>query len=359
MKLFLDTHMLGKKQTGNERYWKNLVLALGKIIEPKSIYLYCNLPKEKLPKEFHLFNIYTPKYTNGFYRIFFGFNDAIKKIKPDLIHVQNFTPFKKTVPIVNTIHDVCFKTYPQVFNLKSKSAFSLFFSHSLKLSDVIICPSFFVKKMLIRYYPFVNEEKVKVIYEAADPVFKYIENKKKVKKFLKEKINIDGDFFLVVGEIQPRKRPFEIIEIFKEINKKHPNINLVFAGPNRLNIKPQKNIKILEYISDEELNYLYNGALALVYFSLCEGFGLPLVEAMKTKTPIIASKIEVFEEITQNSALLVKNKKELFLALKKVIENKKFCQNLSLKASYQSQKFSWKKAGKEVKKIYQETIFNF
>jgi len=311
MKILLDAHMLGQKETGNERYWKNLALSLAKFINPKNIILYSNLPKEKLPKEFQKFIIFTPKFKNGFFRIFFGFNQAIKKFKPDLIHVQNFAPFKKTIPIINTVHDVCFKTYPETFSKKSKIAFNFFFESSLKKSDAVVVPSYFVKNMLLKYYPFLDEKKIFVTYEAADPIFKYIKNKDKVRFFLKKRFNINNNYFLVVGNIEPRKRPKEIIYAFKKILKRYPKTLLVFAGPNKLKLKEEKNIRILEYVSDKELNYLYNGALALIYFSLCEGFGLPLVEALKTKTPIICSDIPVFKEIVKNIGLFAKDKTQL------------------------------------------------
>jgi glycosyltransferase involved in cell wall biosynthesis len=341
MKILLDAHMLRQKETGNERYWKNLALSLAKFINPKNIILYSNLPKEKLPKEFQKFTIFTPKFKNGLYRIFFGFNQAIKKFKPDLIHVQNFAPFKKTIPIINTVHDVCFKTYSKTFSAKSKIAFDLFFNSSLKKSDAIIVPSKFVKNMLLKYYPFLDEKKIFVTYEAADPVFKYIKNKNKVKKFLKEKFNISDNYFLVVGNIEPRKRPKEIIEAFKKILKKYPKTFLVFAGPNKLKLKEEKNIRILEYVSDQELNYLYNGALALVYFSLCEGFGLPLVEALKTKTPIICSDIAVFKEIVKNIGLFAEDKIQLTQKMLLVLDSNK--DKIKLR-----NQFSWIKIVKKV-----------
>lgn len=300
MKILIDAHMLGEKKTGTERYWKNLILSIKDYLDPKKIYLYCNLPKEKLPKEFHQFNIYTPKYKNGFYRIFFGFNQAIKKIKPDLIHVQNFTPFFKTIPIINTIHDLCFQKTPNTFSLKSKIAYQLFFKHSINLSDIIICPSFDVKNSLINYFPKIKKEKIKVIYDAADNCFFYIKNKKQVKKYLKERFNLNKDYYLVVGEIQKRKNPKKIIDYFQNHLKKKKDILLVFVGPNKINLKQTDEIKIIGYVNDHDLNYLYNGAKALIYFSKCEGFGLPIIEALKTKTPIIDSNLKVFQEIKFN-----------------------------------------------------------
>jgi len=352
MKILLDTHMLGQKDTGNERYWKNLALSLAKFINPKNIILYSNLPKEKLPKEFQKFIIFTPKFKNGLYRIFFGFNQAIKKFKPDLIHVQNFAPFKKTVPIVNTVHDVCFKTYPKTFSLKSKIAFNLFFESSLKKSDVIIVPSQFVKNMLLRYYPFLDEKKIFVTHEAADLVFKYIKNKKVVKIFLKKRFNIDYSYFLVVGNIEPRKRPKEIIHAFKKILKKYPKTLLVFSGPNKLKLKEEKNIRILEYVSDEELNYLYNGALALIYFSLCEGFGLPLVEVQKTKTPIICSDVSVFKEIINNT-VFAKDENKLTQAMCFFLKLNKNKNNYHKKLKLENQ-FSWLKTSKKIINIYRK-----
>jgi glycosyltransferase involved in cell wall biosynthesis len=359
MKILLDAHMLEQKETGNERYWKNLVLSLTKFIDPKNIILYSNLPKEKLPKEFQKFTIFTPKFKNGLYRIFFGFNQAIKKFKPDLIHVQNFAPFKKTIPIVNTVHDICFKTYPETFFIKSKIAFNIFLSSSLKKSNVIIVPSNFVKKMLLKCYPFLNEKKIFVNYEAADSVFKYIKNKKKVKKFLKEKFNISNNYFLVVGNIEARKRPKEIIEAFKKILKKYPKTILVFAGPNKLKLKEERSIRILEYVSDKELNYLYNGALALIYFSLCEGFGLPLIEAQKTKTPIICSNIAVFKEIVKDIGLFTKDKIQLAQKMLLFLDsNKDKIEFNYLLRKKTKNKFDWLKMSKQIKNIYKKILKN-
>ena len=352
MKILLDAHMLGQKETGNERYWKNLALSLAKFINPKNIILYSNLPKEKLPEKFQKFTVFTPKFKNGLYRIFFGFNQAIKKFKPDLIHAQNFAPFKKIIPIVNTVHDVCFKTYPKTFSTKSKIAFGIFFNSSLKKSDAVIVPSNFVKNMLLKYYPFLSGKKIFVTYEAGDLVFKYIKNKNKVKKFLKKRFNISDSYFLVVGNIEPRKRPKEIIEAFKKILKKYPKTLLVFAGPNKLKMKEEKNIRILEYVSDQELNYLYNGALALVYFSLCEGFGLPLVEALKTKTQIICSDIPVFREIMKDIGLFAKDKKQLIQKMFFVL----YLDKNKIKRHFHIKSFNlfWKKTAVNTLKIYKK-----
>ena len=351
MKILLDTHMLGQKQTGNERYWKNLAFGLKKYAKNHQIILYSNLTKSNLLKEFSNFEIFTPKSTNGLYRIFFGFNQAIKKYKPDLIHVQNFAPFIKTCSVITTIHDLCFKENPSWFSLKTNLTFKYFFKRSLDLSDAIICVSKNTKNSLLKYYK-INPKKIFVIYEAADPAFYFIKNKNLVKKNLWNKFKIRDEYFLVVGNIEDRKCPFKIIESFNNISFKYPYVKLVFVGPNKLNIKPTKNIKILGYISDKELNFLYNGAISLIYLSLCEGFGLPIVEATKAKTPVICSDIPVSREITDGNAILVKNNKQLTSAMAKFIKNKDLRKKYSSLAYNRSKFFSWKKTVKETLDIY-------
>lgn len=353
MKVILDYHNC-KNETGLFRYWRNISINLNKLAKNIEVILYTNLSKNNLPQEFQKFNIYTPKSANGFYRIAYGFSDAIKKLKPDLIHVQNFAPQKKTLPIVTTVHDLCFKIYPNTFSLKSKLAFKLFFQRSLDLSDAIICVSNYTKKMLLKFC-IVDPEKVYVIYEAADPEFYFIENKKKVKEYLNNKFKIKTDYFLVVGT-DKRKLPAIIIKVFKEVIKKVPNLNLVFTGPKKIQAKGEKNIRFLGYVSDEALNYLYNGAVSLIYLSLCEGFGLPLVEAMATKTPMICSNIPVFEEIAGNSAIFVKNEKELYQSILKIYQDKKLKKYYSVLSFKQSKNFSWEKTVIKTIKVYRKVL---
>ena len=332
--------MLGQKETGNERYWKNLSGAFSK---NKNGYEFYN---------------YKQSSRNGLYRIMRGFNNEIKSLKPDIIHVQNFTPFVRSVPIVNTVHDLCFKSCPDSFGIKTKLAFKFFFKHSLNLSDAIICVSESTKKNLLKYYK-VDKSKVFVIDEGVDPIFKYIKNKLKVKNLLKDRFEISRDYFLVVGYKGKRKRADRIIENFKELIKTNKNIQLVIIGPEDSLFDKQyqdlviyNRLKILNYVSDDDLNLLYNGALSLINYSSCEGFGLPIIEAMRCKTPVICSDIPVFREITDNKAVFVKNEKSLSLAMINFLENERLRTKFSLLGYRRSKFFSWDKTAKQTLKVY-------
>jgi len=344
MKILLDTHMLGQKETGNERYWKNLSGAFSK---NKNGYEFYN---------------YKQSSRNGLYRIMRGFNNEIKSLKPDIIHVQNFIPFVKLVPIVNTVHDLCFKSCPDSFGIKTKLAFKFFFKHSLNLSDAIICVSESTKKNLLKYYK-VDKSKVFVIDEGVDPIFKYIKNKLKVKNLLKDRFEISRDYFLVVGYKGKRKRADRIIENFKELIKTNKNIQLVLIGPEDSSFDKQyqdliiyNHLKILNYVSDDDLNLLYNGALSLINYSSCEGFGLPIIEAMRCKTPVICSDIPVFREIASKEAVFVKNDKDLTEKMNLLASNPNTKEKYSALGYKRSLEFSWQKTAKKTLEIYKRVL---
>lgn len=363
MKILFDAHMIGQKQTGIERYWKNLIENLEKESKKTEIILYSNLNKNTL-KSYSSFSFYIPLFKNGLYRILFGFYNAESKFEPDIVHVSNFSSFIKRVPVVTTIHDLGFKLYPGFFSLKSRLAFNIFLKHSLDSSSAIICVSNSVKKELVKFYPKIKN-KVYVIYEAADDIFKFIPKKETVNSYLKQKFNLKPKYFLVVGNIQKRKDPISIIDAFSLLKEKYPELQLVFVGKNMMQnkieekypelIKSNKLI-FLGYTTDEELNYLYNGTIALIFNSFYEGFGLPILEAMTCKTPVICTDIAIFREIASNSAIFVKNKSELYRSMNNIYSNPSLRIKYSKLSYKKSKQFSWKKTTRQTLNIYHHIV---
>jgi len=247
---------------------------------------------------------------------------------------------------------LCFKENPNWFGLKNRLAFQFFFKRSLKMADAIICVSKYTKKQLLNYYK-VNSKKIKVVYEAADDCFHYLNNRQVLKRKLKLKYQLNEPYFLVAGNIEKRKQPKLIIKAFKNILKKHLKVKLVFTGPNKLKLVASQNIMFLGYVTDKDLNLLYNGATALIYFSLCEGFGLPLVEAMACRTPIVCSDISVFREITGSAALYVKSEVGLYKAMQKMLMDKSLRDKYVNLAKIRSRLYSWQKTAKQTLFVYQ------
>lgn len=363
MKVLLDGHMLGQQKTGIERYWKNLITELQNC--NVDLCIYSNRPKDEILKlyNFKRISFYTPFISNGLYRILFGFSKAIQFFKPDLIHVNNFGPILKTIPTITTVHDLCFLSHPQTFSLKSQIAFQLFFKKTLYDSDQIISVSNTVKNQLIQFYN-LNPVKIHTIHEAVDPAFKHIKNQNNIRSILNHKFKIYKKYFLVVGNIEARKNIIPIIRAFLHVQSQIPNIQLVFTGNNLLQkelavykTQIQKNIiRILNFISDYDLNILYNGAESIIFNSFCEGFGLPLVEAIACKTPIVCNDISIFREIAGPYANYIKSELEMSEIIQKILIDKTLKKQYSKLTKKKKNVITWKYVAQETFNIYKSVI---
>ena len=355
MKILFDTHSVDLKLTGIGRYWKNLINRL-EFNKDIGICLYGNSHVKNDLKH----SAYSPFMDNGVYRVLFGFNKSIQLFKPSLIHVSNFPPFTKTVPIVTTIHDLCFRTNTETFMLKSRLIFNLFFQKSLHQSDAIICVSNSVKDNLLKYYS-IDPNKIFTIYHGIDEMFKYDPNKQRVRQILKNKYSINNKYFLVVGDIIKRKNPFPVIKAFKNLLEKKSDVQLIFAGQNKMgnfielkykDMISSNHLKILNHVGDSDLNLLYNGANTLIFNSFCEGFGLPIIEAMNCKTPVICNDIKIFREVANNAAIFTKNEREIYLAMEKIISNQEFRKKYCELGYKRSRFYSWDKTAKQTLEVY-------
>ena len=357
MKVMIDGHMIRESVTGIGRYHYNLIRALHDNHNNIKLSTY-------LDSTDTIFDFEIPKYfarfKNGLYRTTMGLNLAMRRLKPDIIHVSFFSPFIKYMPVVASVYDISFKIYPGTFQYKNLLKFKLFFERSLKLSDAIICISRVVERDLIKFYS-IDPSKIFVIYGAPDRTFKFSSNKKQIKNYLQEKFGINGDYFLVVGDISKRKNPITIIEAFSQLSKRNKEITLVFSGPNKMgslvstrykSLLEKNHLKLLGYVRDEDLNLLYNGASALVYSSLYEGFGLPIVEAMACKTPVICNDIQVFHEVASNAAIFAKNGSELYRAMEQILKDKSFREKYAELGYQRSKFFSWKKTARQTLEVY-------
>ena len=203
-----------------------------------------------------------------------------------------------TIPLfidvfILTIHDLVFKVFPKTINKGRKFYYNKIISSSIKRSNGIIAVSKSTLIDLEKYYNVEGKYKT-VIYEGLNFFYN---------KILKEEYTLkEYDYFLFVGTIEPRKNLTKLIEAFNKFKKlKKSNIKLVIVGA-----KGWKNSKIHEsvvkfkleddicfkgYISENELLETYSKAKAFFFVSLYEGFGLPILEAMSLKVPVVASNV--------------------------------------------------------------------
>lgn len=163
-------------------------------------------------------------------------------------------------------------------------------------------------------------------------------------KTIRQKLNLKKDFILAVGKLEPRKNIPRLIEAFRKTNL--PNTELVIVGGYGWGqrIRPQKKVKILGYVDDMTLHALYRMCLFFVYPSIWEGFGFPVVEAMKHGAPIATSNTSSLKEIVEGAGLLFnpQDVNDISHCIRLLATNKKLRNELKRKSLKRAEAFSWK-----------------
>lgn len=254
---------------------------------------------------------------------------------------------------IMTVHDLSFLYNRSWFSNAYYWWYRIMTPLAIKTSRQIITVSQFSKQEIIRFYPFIKEDKIGVIYGAVDS-----------SKFhrLSSIPPSDTPFALAVSSIDPRKNFPMLVKAFKGIKDCHLYIvgksNHVFSQQNDLE-EGLGNIKYLGRVSDEELRLLYNQAVCFIFPSIYEGFGLPLLEAMTCGCPVLASDIPVFREVCGDAAIYFNPHDEISIqnAIKHFInleeEEKNRLQNLGYE---KTQYYSWKNSAKKIMSIIHEKI---
>ncbi len=250
--------------------------------------------------------------------------------------------------------------YPLAIRLRLKALTEL----ALKNASHILCISQSIADELLERYP-LSKEQVSVVYLAADPIFK-LQDKAHVQKTLTTQYQIDHPYFLVCGRWEKRKNIERILKAFHLYKKEHSSeIKLVFSGERKWQTQSADRLIGALGIDDDivdlgkspysELPQLYAGAKALVFPSLWEGFGLPIVEAMSCGTPVITSNISSTAEVAADAALCVDpySVEELAEAMYTITCDPGVANNLRQKGLSRASEFSWLTTAQQTKDVYQ------
>ncbi|MDF3077652.1 MAG: glycosyltransferase family 1 protein [Sphingobacteriaceae bacterium] len=282
-------------------------------------------------------------------------NYLLKKNEFDVFHPTYYDPYffgKLKKPLVTTIHDMTHERLPEYFwGLDPLSRNKRL---NIEYCDHIIAISETTKKDLLKYSD-VDESKVSVIYHGIDldepfrtfPV-----------------ANLPENYLLFVGDRSGYKNFYLFLDAFKHLSDKYPDIKTVLTGGGGLCVAELEYInhfrlqdKIMHVnVSDEELNFLYQNAMAFVYPSLHEGFGLPILEAFKAQCPIILSDTDCFREIGADAAVYFEARRadSLFEVVQKLISSSDERKRLVAKGSERLLDFPLSKSMAETLEVYQK-----
>jgi glycosyltransferase involved in cell wall biosynthesis len=365
LRIAINTRFLltGRPLEGLGRYTyeiaRNLVLShpehefyffFDRVFDPKFIFAenvhpIVVSPQARHPFLFYLwFEIQIPRY--------------LAKHKIDVFFSpDNFLSLSTNCPTILTIHDIVFLYYPQFMPLVARKHYQFFIPKFLKRADHILPVSEAVKKDVMKHYD-IDENKITTVYNALPSSFESIKNNHEKKE----------NYFIVPGSINPRKNTLNILKAFELFCKTVSNdyqLKVVgkFMGKpddelmeswNRL----ESNGKLLHLrnLSDEEMIIEIQRSKALLYISLFEGFGIPILEGMACGTPVITSNVTSMPEVAGDAAILVDplDVTQITNALESIIKNTNLTNELIEKGRERIKHFSYKQSAIQVYNIIEQ-----
>ena len=287
--------------------------------------------------------------------------------KADVTHFFNYIVppgvFGKTVV---TVHDMVYKTYPETVRGRTKYMLQLGLKKSLVRADRIVTDSEFSKSEICRYFP-QFQDKIRVVYCGVNTKrFHPIDDPEKIRE-VREKYALDRDYFLYLGTVEPRKNLVRLIEAYQIFiqGKKTPPYLVLAGGKGWLNsdiyqkataLGIEKNVKFTEYIPEELLCPLMCGALAFVFPSIYEGFGMPPLEAMACGVPVLASNAASLPEVVGEDAVLVDPYRpdEIAGGLERLYTDQALRVRLSEAGKKRVLHFSWERSAQQLHAVYEE-----
>ncbi|MBK9316546.1 MAG: glycosyltransferase family 4 protein [Acidobacteria bacterium] len=373
MNIGIDAHAIGARQGGNETYIKNLILALAAIDRENRYTIY-------------LANAEAAGYWSRFFAESHP-NFQVRRLPPptplikvpmalaielrmrpvDVLHVQYTAPPFCPVPVVATIHDLAFEHLPETFTRRGSFQLKLTVRRTARKAARIVTVSEYSRQDIIRTYN-LDPEKVIVTWNGVGEGFSPEPSSPGEADGIRSRFVITGDYILAVGSLQPRKNLVRLIRAYARLRDENPDFrpklvivgrklwlaSEIFAEASRR--QWSEDVILTGYVSDEDLPKLYRAAIAFVYPSIFEGFGLPPLEAMACGTPVIAGNTSSLPEVTGDAAILIDPYDEDALAreLLRIVNQPDLRDRMRRCGIEQARKFTWRDAAEKTLQIYKD-----
>ncbi|KYH08281.1 glycosyl transferase family 1 [Chryseobacterium cucumeris] len=365
MKIAFDAKRFFHNTSGLGNYSRDLVRILSEY-EPENEYLLLNKNKSERGKDIlERPNVHFIETSKGNFSRQLKMGKDAQKQDADIFHgLSGELPLKwdpKPIKKVVTIHDLIFVRYPQYYSFFDRKIHFWKFKKAADTADKIIAISEQTKKDIIQYLK-VPETKIEVIYQGCHHAFKE-QQSPELMKAVKEKFKLPERFVLNVGTIEDRKN---LLNVVKAING--TEIPLVVVGRKTgyyqkierflKRNKMEKQVLFLEGVSMDELACLYKLADIFVYPSFFEGFGIPVIEALFSKTVVVTSNTSCLPEAGGKDSVYVNPENDLDIRakLKFLWENESERKRREEKGFEFVQKFNDESIAKELMSFYQKII---
>lgn len=370
MNIGFDGKRAANNLTGLGNYSRSLIAHLAKYFPQNQYFVYS--PKVKDNPQIRLFietqkvHLKLPESKGLFWRSL-GIKNQLQKDRLALYHgLSHELPIgihKTGIPSIVTIHDLIFIRFPQYYGFIDRLIYKFKTKYACKHANRIIAISERTKQDIIEFYN-IAANKIEVIYQSCDDSFK-LPATEALQELVKKSYALPDQYILNVGTIEQRKNLLTLIKALKNVNS---NYKLVVIGKKTGYFKLVENeiellglkdrVLFLQHVPFTDLPVIYQMATAFIYPSLYEGFGIPIIEALYCKVPVVAARGSCLEEAGGESSLYVapEDDKALAQAINKILDNPELQMEMKEKGSAYVQKFNNEDISEQLMQFYLKTL---
>lgn len=361
MRIGLDIHQIGERQTGNETYLVNLLDAVQALPGPdRTLVLYRT--RREAPTRWRATQRQLWPH-QPLLRIPLSFPLALRRDGIDVAHFQYVTPPVCPCPVSVTIHDISFETNPEFFPRASVFRMRTLIPLSARRAQAVFTISEYTRSELVRVYG-LNPSDVFVTPPGAAPDFQPIDAA--AQEVALAGLNLPARFVLAVGNVQPRKNLTRLLEAYAMaraggvdvpplvlVGQLHYRGHDTVATIERLQL--QDHVRMTGYVTTAQLVALYNRASVFMFTTLYEGFGIPIVEAMACGAPVVTSNVTAMPEVAGDAALLVDplDVHAIASAMVRVLTDDALAADLRARGLRRASAFSWPAAAAQTLAVWQ------
>ena len=342
----IDADVLGRRRTGDETYTAALLRELAPIADEERLVAITRRP-ELVPEGIDAFEL--PARSQAA-RMAFGLPRALRRLGAALGHFNYVVPPAYRGPAVVTVHDLSFESDPELMGRRDRLVFRTFVPRSARRAERVLAVSERTKRDLVEHYR-IPEEKIVVTPNGVDPIFQP-----------NGSAPSGPPYVLFVGGIQPRKDPVTAIEALARVDG---DLRLVLVGDEKRGggelrsairrLGLERRVELAGYVEHEGLASLYRGAACLVFPSRYEGFGLPVLEAMASGTPVVATTAGAVPEVAGGAAVLVEpgDPEALAEGIREALRDR---ERLVAAGLERARRFTWEKTARRTLEVYRELL---
>ncbi len=356
------------RRTGTEYYSQRLIEALLDLDTPHRFRLYLNQPPE--PGLFASaggslrVEVRRIPFPRMWTHVRLGLEVARRP--PDVLFVPSHVlPLWTRVPAVATVHDLGYLYFPQAHLARQRWYLDWSTRHNARTARVVIADSAATKRDLVARYD-ITAEKIVVAHPGFDEGLAAVTDPAGISA-VKRRYTIDGEYFLHIGTLQPRKNLSSLIRAFARLPRE-AGVQLVLAGKKGWlyddlfqlvqHLGLEERVLFCEYVVDAHKAALLSGAVAYVFPSLYEGFGFPALEAQACDTPLICANSSSLPEVAGSGALLVDpmDVEGLALAMERLLADAGLRAELIARGRRNLERFSWQTCAETVMAALEKAV---